>query len=364
MSERVPFLDVAAGIAELRHDIDQAIREVLDDGQFIGGSAVETFEPAFASYVGASHCVGVGNGLDALVLALRACDVKSGDEVLVPANTFIATWLAVSAVGATPVPIEPNVRTLNLDVTRIEEAITERTKAVIPVHLYGQPADMDPVLEIARSYNLAVIEDAAQAHGARYKGKRVGQLGDVACFSFYPAKNLGALGDGGAITCNNEAVAEKIRALANYGSQQKYVHELSGVNSRLDPLQAAVLTVKLKHLDAWNDRRVEIATRYQAMLEQSQFDLPYVHKDCESVWHLFVVRHPARTDVQEKLASCGIETQIHYPIPPHHQGAYRETMFAPLPISEKVHNEVLSLPIGPHMSEAEIARVVEACLAI
>ena len=263
---KVPFLDLRAAYLELKPEIDAAIARVLDSGWYILGPEVEAFEAEWAEYCGASHAVGVGNGMDALTLALRALQIGPGDEVIVPSNTYIATWLAVSAVGATPVPVEPDLATYNIDPALIPAAITPRTKALLPVHLYGQPADLDPILAIARQHNLAVVEDAAQAHGARYKGCRIGAHGDVVCWSFYPGKNLGALGDAGAVTTNRADLADRIRVLRNYGSREKYVNELQGVNSRIDPIQAAVLRVKLKVLDEWNARRCRIAALYSQEL--------------------------------------------------------------------------------------------------
>jgi len=306
--------------------------------------------------------VGVGNGLDALHLALRALGVGQGDEVLVPSNTYIATWLAVSYAGAVPVPVEPDERTYNIDPEKLEAAITDRTRAIIPVHLYGQPADMDPILEVARKHNLWVLEDAAQAHGACYKGKRVGGLGDIAGWSFYPGKNLGAFGDGGAVTTNNDELADRVRVLRNYGSRTKYFNEVRGFNSRLDEIQAAVLRVKLKHLDEWNRRRRHIAELYRRELEGCDLILPYVPEWAEPAYHLFVVRSGQRDALQQYLETQGIGTLIHYPVPPHLQQAYCEIGLAAgtLPISERIHQEVLSLPIGPHVTEAQVETVTRA----
>jgi dTDP-4-amino-4,6-dideoxygalactose transaminase len=334
-------------------------------GWYILGPEVEQFEQAFAHYCGAKHCVGVGNGLDAIELSLRACGVQPGDEVIVPSNTFIATWLAVSRAGARPVPVEPIAATCNIDPARIEQAITARTRAIVPVHLYGQPADMDPIMEIARRRNLVVIEDAAQAHGARYRGRRTGSLGHAGAFSFYPAKNLGALGDGGAITTNDAHVAGKLRRLRNYGSETKYVHEMKGVNSRLDAIQAAILGVKLPHLDAWNERRRAIARRFLTELAETDLVLPTVPRWAEPVWHLFVVRSPSRDRLHSHLQALGIETLVHYPVPPHLQEAYAELGRAAgaYPIAETLHHSVLSLPIGPHLSESEVSALIKAVRA-
>ncbi|MCF6317546.1 MAG: DegT/DnrJ/EryC1/StrS family aminotransferase [Marinosulfonomonas sp.] len=345
----IPFLDLGAAYRELKPEIDAAVARVLDSGWYILGPEVESFEAEWAEYCGASHAVGVANGLDALILALRALDVGAGDEVIVPSNTYIATWLAVSAVGAIPVPVEPDPATHNINPDRIKAAITPRTKVLLPVHLYGQPADMDPILALARAHDLAVVEDAAQAHGARYKGQRIGAHGDIVCWSFYPGKNLGALGDGGAITTNRADLADRVRVLRNYGSREKYVNEVQGVNSRLDPIQAAVLRVKLKYLDEWSDRRRAIATRYMEGLANAGLSLPHVPDWAEPAWHLFVVQNEQRDALHGRLQKAGIGTLIHYPIPPHMQQAYGEAAFLPddFPIARQLAGEVLSLPIGP-----------------
>ncbi len=360
MTTDVPFLDLHAAYVELRADIDAAVARVLQSGHYVGGPEVERFEAAFAAYCGARECIGVGNGLDALRLVLAAMDIGPGDEVIVPSNTFIATWLAVAQVGAVPVPVEPDPVTFNIDPARIEAAVTPRTRAIMPVHLYGQPADLDPILAIARRRGLRVIEDAAQAQGARYRGRRIGAHGDAVCWSFYPGKNLGALGDAGAVTTDDAELAERLRMLRNYGSRTKYVHELAGVNSRLDPIQAAVLGVKLAHLDDWNARRRAIAARYLDALRGTALLLPTVPDWAEPAWHLFVVRHAQRDALHRALAAAGIGTLIHYPTAPHHQGAFASMRGTSLPISERIHREVLSLPIGPQLSAAQAARVVEA----
>ena len=309
------------------------------------------------------HCIGVGNGLEALHLVLRAMNIGPGAEVIVPANTYIATWLAVSYAGAIPVPVEPDEGTYNINPGLIESAITSSTKAIIPVHLYGQPADMDPINEIASRYNLKVIEDAAQAHGANYKDRRVGGLGDAAAFSFYPGKNLGAFGDGGAITTNDATLAEKLRILRNYGSRVKYFNEVKGVNSRLDELQAAFLRVKLKKLDEWNVRRRNLAQYYQEKLSNIQhLVLPYVYQWVSPVWHLYVVRHPFRDELRRRLDASDIGTLIHYPVPPHLSEAYTvEAKWSDkLAITEKMASTILSLPMGPHLTQDAISQVVEA----
>ena len=359
----IPFLDLGAAYRELQSGIDAAVARSLASGWYIGGPEVEAFEQEFAAYTEASHCVGLANGLDALHLALRAMDVGSGDEVIVPSNTYIATWLAVSQCGATPVPVEPDARTFNMDPGLIEAAITPRTKVILPVHLYGQPADMDPILAIARKYGLRVLEDAAQAHGARYKGKRIGAHGDAVTWSFYPGKNLGAMGDGGAVTSDDPQIADRIRVLRNYGSRVKYVHEVQGYNSRLDPLQAAILRVKLAHLDDWNARRRVVAQAYKTGLMPGVLKLPSASDWLEPVWHLFVVQCPDRSALQAALSNAGVATLIHYPIPPHRQQAYahEKNMQGRFPLAEKMSDEVLSLPIGPNLSATEADRIIQAC---
>jgi dTDP-4-amino-4,6-dideoxygalactose transaminase len=361
----VPFLDLKASYTELKTEIDEAIKRVLESGWYILGEEVETFESEYANYCEAKYCVGVANGLDALHLALLALGVREGDEVIVPSNTYIATWLAVSQCGATPVPVEPNELTYNIDPERIEAAITERTKVILPVHLYGQPADMDPILTIARKHGLKVLEDGAQAHGARYKGKRLGAHGDAVAWSFYPGKNLGAYGDGGAITTNDPEIADRIQVLRNYGSRVKYINEIQGFNSRLDTLQAAILRVKLKHLNKANLTRQSIATQYLNDIPKNGLTTPLVPDWAEPVWHLFVVRSKNREQFQHQLNQAGINTLIHYPIPPHLQAAYKKLNFSEgsFPISEQIHKEVLSLPIGPAMLNQQIKQVVDAVKA-
>ena len=359
--KQIPFLDLKASYLELKEELDAAYRRVMESGWYILGQEVEAFEQEFADYCGVKHCIGVGNGLEALHLILRAMEIGPGDEVIVPANTYIATWLAVTYAGAIPIPVEPDERTYNIDPKRIEEAITPRTRAIFPVHLYGQPADMDPILEIAKRHNLKVIEDAAQAHGARYKGKLTGGLGDAAGFSFYPGKNLGAFGDGGAVTTNDDLLADRIRSLRNYGSHVKYYNEVKGFNSRLDELQAAFLRVKLRKLDEWNARRKIVADLYnKGLAEVPDITLPYVSEWAEPVWHLFVIRTSERDQLQKHLADHGIQTMIHYPVPPHKQEAYCEMVLTALPISEKIHREVLSIPMSPVMTDNEVERVVKA----
>lgn len=357
----IPFLDVARSYNELQKDLDEAVRRSLASGQYIGGPEVAAFEGAFARYTDTAHCIGVGNGLDALRLALIGAGIGPGDEVLVPSNTFIATWLAVSQTGATPVPVEPDPLTHNITTGGLDTAVTARTRAVVPVHLYGCPAPIDEIVDWADARNLIVIEDAAQAHGASWKGQRIGGHGHAVTWSFYPAKNLGAFGDGGAVTTNDESLAERIRMLGNYGSKKRYDHEIPGLNSRLDPVQAAVLTVKLDHLDTWNERRRRIAARYAAAANEAGLTLQKVPQAADPVWHLFVIRHPQRASLQDWMTGQGIETLIHYPRPPHRQGAYN-TAYR-LPISEQLASEVLSLPIGPQMTEEEINRITDAIAA-
>lgn len=356
----IPFLDLGAAYRELQQELEAAVLESLRSGWYIGGRDVEAFEQEFAAYTRARYCVAVGNGLDALHLALIAMGIGAGDEVIVPTNTYIATWLAVSQRGAIPVPVEPDGSTYNLDPSRVESAITSRTKAILPVHLYGQPADLDPILATARKHGLRVLEDAAQAHGARYKGKCIGGHGDLVAWSFYPGKNLGAFGDGGAVTTNDPTLADKVRVLRNYGSRVKYVNEVQGYNSRLDPAQAAALRVKLKVLDTWNARRARIAARYTAALDDSGLVLPFVPAWADPIWHLYVVQHPQRDLLQNMLTEAGIGTLIHYPIPPHLQHAYAENGFAAgqYPIAERMGKQLLSLPIGPQLEDWEVEAVI------
>jgi len=356
----VPFLDVGAGSRELRAQLDQAWARVLDAGWYILGPELEAFETEFSHYVGCNYGVGVGSGLDALRLGMIALGAGPGDEVIVPGNTFIATWLAVSEVGALPVPVEPDESTYTISPEAAEAAITERTVGVVPVHLYGHPADMAPLVTVAKRHGLWVLEDAAQAHGARYRGMPVGALGHAAAWSFYPGKNLGALGDGGALTTNDELLAERVRLLRNYGSTVKYHHDVKGYNSRLDELQAALLRVKLAHLDEWNARRALVAARYLEALHDADFALPTPALWAQPAWHLFVVRTAQRDLLQRVLAAQGVETLVHYPNAPHRQPAYVEMSAVQLPVTERLHQEVLSLPIGPHLSHEQVEHVVAA----
>jgi dTDP-4-amino-4,6-dideoxygalactose transaminase len=362
----IPFLDLKSVNLRQAEELQAAFRRVLDSGWYILGGETAAFEASFAAYSGAAHGIGVANGLDAIFLALKGYGIGPGDEVIVPSNTFIATWLAVSHCGATPVPVEPVEATYNLDPSLIEAAITPRTRAIIAVHLYGQPADMEGINAVARKHGLKVIEDAAQAHGARCHGGVTGQLGDAAAFSFYPGKNLGALGDGGAVTTNDATLAETIRTYRNYGSKVKYYNEVEGYNSRLDELQAALLSVKLKTLDADNAHRRAIAAVYQRELAGIPgLVLPVVPAWAEPVWHLYVVRHARRDQLAKALAAQGMGTIVHYPVPPHLQPAYAHMGYqeGDFPIAEAIHREVLSLPMGPTLTQAEAVQVAAAVRA-
>ena len=360
LPNKIPFLDVGATYIELKTEIDDAIGRVLDSHTYILGPEVQSFEDEFANYVSAGHCVGVANGLEALRLALRAVGVEQGDEVIVPAHTFIATWLAATQCGARLVPVEPELDGFNIDPTLVEAAITERTKAIVVVHLYGQPAQLDQILEIGRRHQIPVVEDAAQAHGALYKGVKIGSHSDAVAWSFYPSKNLGAFGDAGAVTTNRVDVADRVRVESNYGSKVKYEHDVLGTNSRLDPIQAAILRVKLRVLDDWNGRRENIARIYSQKLEMKSIVLPSWATDRSSVWHLYVVQVNERDQIREALGKAGIETGIHYPVPPHAQLSYRDE-YGQLPLHRSVQlsKDVLSLPIGPHLTESMAESVVD-----
>jgi dTDP-4-amino-4,6-dideoxygalactose transaminase len=350
---KIPFLELKSTYLELREELDSAYHRVMNSGWYIQGKELQAFESEFSQYCRAPYCSGVANGLDALYLVLKAWGVGPGDEVIVPSNTYIATWLAVSHTGATLVPIEPSVETYNINPSLIKKAITPKTKVILPVHLYGQAADMDPILEISRNHKLKILEDAAQAHGAKYKGQRVGGLGDATAFSFYPGKNLGAFGDGGAITTHDEELDSKIKTLRNYGSKFKYVNKVPGHNSRLDELQAALLRVKLKYLDLWNQRRNQIAQFYFEELPHlfPEIILPFTPEWAEPNWHLYIIQSSNRETLQEKLKCQGLGTLIHYPIPPHLQQAYAYMEFkrGQFPIAEQLARQVLSLPMGPHI---------------
>lgn len=358
----IPFASFKKMHSELREKLDLAYERVLESNYYIQGKECADFEKKFAGYCGVDYCVGVGNGLDALTLILRAMDIGNSDEVIVPSNTYIATALAVSSVGATPVFVEPEIQTYNINPDKVEEMITENTKAVIAVHLQGRPADMDKICAIANKHNLRVIEDAAQAHGARYKGKRVGAIGDAAGFSFYPGKNLGALGDGGCVTTNDKEIADRVRSLGNYGSDYKYHHIYKGVNSRLDELQAAFLNVKLDKLDYWNEERRKIAEKYFAGITNPLVKLPLKSDDVfEHIYHVFVIRCKERDKLEEYLNSKGIGTVKHYPIPMHRQLAYKDLGISEgeLPIAEEISRTVLSLPMYYGMTDEEIQYVVK-----
>lgn len=359
----IPFLDLKRLNSSYGDKIEIAISRVLNSGWYILGEEVSAFEAEFAAYCETRHCISVANGLDALSLILRAMGIGQGDEVIVPSNTFIATWLAVSQAGAVPVPVEPLIGTHNIDPSQIEAAITRRTRAIIPVHLYGQPAEMRQINELAVRHGLKVIEDAAQAHGARCHGLRVGGLGDAAGFSFYPGKNLGALGDGGAITTNDDALADNIRMLRNYGSTVKYHHDVAGVNSRLDEIQAAVLRVKLSSLDEENQRRRTIANLYLSKLAGLPLELPQIPNGLEPVWHLMVVRSSQRAHLQAALSAANIGHMVHYPIACHLQGAYKNSSWPELPIATQLQNEVLSLPMAPYLSVEDVTQVVDVVRA-
>ncbi len=358
----IPFLDLRAINLRNREDFHLALDNVLDKGSLILGSELECFEKEFASYCGTKFSIGVGNGLDAIHLILRAYGIGPGDEVLVPSNTYIATWLAITYVGATPVPVEPDEETYNINPKFMAAAITSRTKAVVAVHLYGLPADMNAINAVATQYGIKVIEDAAQAHGARYHNNRTGSLSDAAAFSFYPGKNLGALGDGGCVNTSDPNLSKAISMLRNYGSQEKYLNEVKGFNSRLDELQAAFLRIKLKAIDLDNQRRQVIARHYLSELDGIDAVLPFIPLGYESAWHLFVIRVANRSKVQESLYREGINTLIHYPVPPHLQGAYKDLNLTvgSLPIAERIHKEVLSIPIGPTMNDEQIEFVIQA----
>lgn len=359
--KKVPFVSLEFMHNEIRHELDEMYNEVMNSNMFVQGEKCQRFELAFAEFCDTKYCIGTGNGLDSICLILRALEVGEGDEVIVPSNTFIATVLAVSYVGATPVFVEPDINTYNIDVKQIEKSITEKTKAIIAVHLQGRPADMDKINEIAKRYDLYVIEDAAQAHGALYKGKRVGSLGDVAAFSFYPGKNLGAMGDGGCVVTNDEEIAKKVRAIGNYGADYKYHHIYKGVNSRLDELQAAFLKVKLKYLDKWNEERQRIAERYLDGIENGLIKLPLPSdSEFEHIYHVFVIRCKKREQLEEYLRKNGISTVKHYPIPIHMQKAYEDMGMkkGDLPVAEEISETVLSLPIYYGMKEEEVQYVI------
>ena len=366
VAEPIPFLNLQPVYRAAQADIDAALQRVAGSGWFLLGEELKAFEHRYAASVGAADCAGVANGLDALALSLEALGVGPGDEVIVPSNTYIATWLAASQCGATPVPVEPDPHTYNLDPARIEAAITPRTKVLLPVHLYGLPADMEPINTLALRHGLKVLDDCAQAHAAVYRGRAVGGLADLSAWSFYPGKNLGAMGDGGGITGHDPALMAQLRTLRNYGSKVKYHNEVKGRNSRLDEIQAAVLSAKLPLLQAQTQERRRLAAMLLEGLSSAPLQLPVVPEGLESAWHLFVVQHDDRDRLQAELAKQGISTLIHYPVPPHLQPAYRELGYGEgdFPISEAMHRRVLSLPLWPGMSDAQVERVVRAVRAV
>jgi dTDP-4-amino-4,6-dideoxygalactose transaminase len=360
----VPFVDLQAQHAPLREAIERTFRELLERGDFIIGAAVERFEAEYAAYIGTRHAIGVGTGLSAIELALRAFDVGPGDEVITPANTFIATVLAIMSVGATPVFVDMDEATYGIDAGAIGAAITARTKAIVPVHLYGQPVDLDAVVAVARRHHLVLIEDAAQAHGARYKGRRAGSVGDAAAFSFYPSKNLGALGDGGMITTNDDRAADKLRLLRNYGQRVKYYHAVAGTNSRLDTLQAAVLSIKLPYLDGWNAARRAHASAYTARLG-AHVKTPIAPAGVEHIYHLYVIQTPERDALEQRLKARQIQVGIHYPVPAHLQEACASLGYeaGDFPVTEAAASRILSLPMFAELTDAQIDYVADAVLA-
>ncbi len=355
----IKFLDLHKINERFREEIDARIKDVLDSGWYLLGKQDKEFEKNFAQYCGVKHCIGCANGLDALNLVIKAYGFGAGDEIIVPANTYIASILAISENGCTPVLVEPDINTYNINPDLIEEKITNKTKAIMVVHLYGQAVQMDKIWALAKEYDLKIIEDSAQAHGALYQDKRVGSLGDASGFSFYPGKNLGCMGDGGCVTTNDDELAKKIRAIANYGSDYKYHHIYKGVNSRLDEIQAGILDVKLPYLDKDNERRREIAKYYRENIKNPKIILPKAYDEKAHVWHVFVVRTYDRNALQKHLEDNGIQTNIHYPTAPHKQECYGEYANLSLPVTEKIHNEVMSLPISPVMTDEEIKKVVE-----
>ena len=355
----IKFLDLEKVYNRFREEIDKRIKEVLDSGWYLLGNQDKTFEEHFAKFCGTKYCIGCANGLDALTLIIRAYGFSEGDEIIVPANTYIASILAISENGCTPVLVEPDINTYNINPDLIEEKITDKTKAIMVVHLYGQAVQMDKIWELAKKYNLKIIEDSAQGHGAVYKAKRTGNLGDASGFSFYPGKNLGCMGDGGAITTNDDELAKKIRAIANYGSDYKYHHIYKGINSRLDEMQAGILDVKLKYLDKDNARRREISKYYRENIKNPKIILPKIYDEQSHVWHVFTVRTEKRDEFQEYLKQNDIQTLIHYPTPPHKQEAYKEWNNLSFPITEEIHKTIISIPISPVMTDEEVKKVEE-----
>ncbi len=357
----IKFLDFSPMHSPLKEEIKNAFEKFYDSNWFILGKSVDQFEKNYAAFCKTKYSIGVANGLDALVLSLKTLNIKSGDEVIVPSNTYIASWLAVSIVGATPVAVEPNIETYNINPELISKSITEKTKAIMPVHLYGQVCEMDSIIEVAKKYNLFIVEDNAQAHGATYKNKITGSFGDVNATSFYPGKNLGALGDAGAITTNSEALNNRVRLLRNYGSEKKYYNEVQGYNSRLDELQASVLDIKLKHLNSWNNERKQIAEWYNTYLENKKIILPKLAIDCTSVYHLYVIRTKDRDRLKQHLADSKIETLIHYPVAPHQQKAYADYNNMRFGLATEIAKTCLSLPIYPGLSEENV-KYISNCI--
>ena len=355
----IKFLDLEKVNNRFRSEIDGRIKTILDKGWYLQGEENDKFSKDFAEYCGTKYALGVANGLDAINLIIRAFGFGEGDEIIVPANTYIATILAVTENHCTPVLVEPNIKTYNIDPDLIEEKITDKTKAIIVVHLYGQAVQMEKIWALAKKYNLKVIEDSAQAHGAVYQGRKVGNLSDASAFSFYPGKNLGCMGDGGAVVTNDEELYNKVKAIANYGSDRKYHHIYKGVNSRLDELQAAVLDVKLPHLDADNAKRREIAVYYRTHITNPKIILPQTYDEDAAVWHIFAVRTAERDKFQQYLSDHGVQTIIHYPTPPHKQAAYKEWANCSYPISEEIHRTIISLPMSPVLTDEEVRKVVE-----
>ncbi len=354
----IKFLDLHKINERFRNEIDERIKNVIDSGWYILGEQNKIFEQNFANYCGVKHCIGCANGLDALNLIIRGYGFGAGDEIIVPANTYIASILAISENNCTPVLVEPDIKTYNINPDLIEEKITEKTKAILIVHLYGQAVQMEKILKIAKKYNLKVIEDSAQAHGAMYDGKKTGSLGDASGFSFYPGKNLGCMGDGGCVTTNDDELAKKVRAIANYGSDYKYHHIFKGVNSRLDELQAGILDVKLKYLDEDNEKRRKIAQLYREKIKNPKIILPEIYDEKAHVWHVFPIRTKNRKSLQEHLENNGIQTNIHYPTAPHKQDAYKEFSNLNLPVTEEIHNTIISIPISPVITDEEVNKII------
>lgn len=361
----IPLLELHGQYVSIKREVDIAMTRVIENSDFILGSELELFESEFAAYCGSRCCIGVDSGLSALELVLRAWGIGAGDEVITAANTFIATALAISNTGATPVLVDVDPHTFNIDPEAMRSAITPRTKAIVPVHLYGSPAEMDTINAIAAKYDVAVLEDACQAHGARYKGRRAGSLGHAAAFSFYPGKNLGAYGDGGAIVTNDEALASQLRSMRNYGQREKYIHSIRGSNRRLDTLQAAVLRVKLRHLDEWNSLRTQHAGNYRELFFGASVSVPPAPDHVQSAWHLYVIRSPFRNAIRSRLGDHGIATGMHYPVPIHLQTAYADAGYrkGEFPVTERMADEILSLPMYPELDHDSMERIAAAVIS-